>query len=160
MKTLGCKVTDETYQRFIELGCPISDSLRDAVNLYLKYHDNNSTKEVSPPNTAVNPFNLDQTIDNKSIHTQHISEQYKKKKAHVLCQPSSTKQYHSELNKGNIKRLPEYNDVNQRVNPSKFYHDNYSKVKESLVIQTGLSNCHSNIFKRKKLKHQNLKNRR
>jgi predicted RNA-binding Zn-ribbon protein involved in translation (DUF1610 family) len=55
MKVLGCKVTDEIYQQFKDLGRPISDSLRDAIDFYLKNQNTKINSSVNQSETKVNP---------------------------------------------------------------------------------------------------------
>ena len=45
-KSLGCKVSDEIYDKVNALGIK-SDVLRDAINFYLKYHKNIKVNQVN-----------------------------------------------------------------------------------------------------------------
>jgi hypothetical protein len=54
MRVLGCKVSDETYEQFKSLGRPISDSLRDAITIYLAEYDTDRNTQVNHTETCVN----------------------------------------------------------------------------------------------------------
>ena len=54
MKVLGCKVSDKTYEQFKSLGRPISDSLRDAIAIYLAKYNTDRNTQVNHTETSVN----------------------------------------------------------------------------------------------------------
>ena len=47
MKVLGCKVENSLYNRFEALPGNISDNLRNAIRLYLDYHDGKPLTDVN-----------------------------------------------------------------------------------------------------------------
>ena len=55
MKVLGCKVSDKTYEKLKSLGRPISDSLRDAIAIYLaEYNNTDRNTQFNHTETSVN----------------------------------------------------------------------------------------------------------
>jgi len=54
LKVLGCKVSDKTYEKFRSLGRPISDSLRDAIAIYLAEYNTGHNTQVNHRETSVN----------------------------------------------------------------------------------------------------------
>jgi len=61
MKVVGCKVSDEIYEKFIELDRPTSDSLREAISMYLEKFGTPTITRVNHSETMVN--------QNKNKHT-------------------------------------------------------------------------------------------
>jgi len=54
LKVLGCKVSDKTYEKFRSLGRPISDSLRDAIAIYLAEYTTDQNTQVNHTEISVN----------------------------------------------------------------------------------------------------------
>lgn len=75
MKVLGCKVTDKTYQQFKALDRSISDSLRDAITLYLKQVDTASNMQVNHTEIMVNHSQNKNTYQTTQKIKNHIKRQ-------------------------------------------------------------------------------------
>jgi hypothetical protein len=123
MKTIGCKINDKIYQKFKDLNRPLSESLREAIFMYLNNSDyvDKKVNHIETPVNHVNQSKTAQSIDYPSKYSNNLYEEYKKQKNRTTNQS-----YLSKYNEINKKLLHE-NEVNFYVN--KFPRKPYSKRK-------------------------------
>lgn len=129
VKTLGAKVPDEIYQSFAELDKSISESLREAIALYLRYKNKQASEQKNSTNIAVNQRKLPRHNENqKKLSTDHRKNKQDSSKTQSLA---------SEINKHRIKKQKQKmlrsNPVNQQVNVKHSYLQHKSGINKSLL---------------------------
>ena len=119
MKVLGCKVSDDIYERFMEMNRPLSDILREAIDLYLKYSEDQNRMAVNHENPLVNRRN-DALVDSESretlINTENPLEQLRKKQTHFQKTNPTTRTIQQRKNNNQQTQLTQHNPVNPSVN--------------------------------------------
>ena len=135
MKTLGCKVSDETYKRIKSLDYPISETLRKALNQFLKNLDNQKIEKVNHTETTVNTYQNStyQTINQSSNNPQPYPEQNKTKEEQSLDQSSTSKNHDNDNSIDDTKTLSKNKNFNIYVNPYTTY-DLYSQFKRYFLM--------------------------
>lgn len=124
MKTLGCKVSNEIYQQFKDLGRPISYSLREAITLYLQDKDKQATNQGNHTETTVNRNNdnhPDHPIHHSSTYPQRIPNQYTTQEKHNTDKTSPSKHHDHYQNTTNTTRTFHYNNDKLQGTPSQHH---------------------------------------
>ena len=126
MKVLGCKVSDEIYQQFKNIGRPLSDSLREAIHFYLTHMNTTINSSVYQTETKVNRDYLTSTNKPLDKNNQWLT---------TNTSPTMTNQTSSSLSKQKHSTPPP-----SKPNPTAMIKGYTPKIKRTIPRKRLLDN--------------------